>query len=214
MSYRVLTRTGPALAVLLILGACGEAPPAPDAAASAPSEPPAVTADAGAHAVAPSAPAEATDPPHAETHEAHDHANDHDTAAGVSHVHGLAELAITTEGNKISARMISPLANFGLSEAEGVFTPDVIESLPGLISLSGGACSASTPVAAIDRSSGQTDAAIDFSWTCGDVSAVTSVRFDGFAAYPGFEVIKAVFLSDVAQTAGELTPAKSELALK
>lgn len=200
----------PALVGLLVLASCGQAAPPADTAASADSEVPAIVADASPEDVTPDAPAEAAK---AEDHD-HDHDDDHDNAGGTAHVHGVADLAITRDGNQISAQIISPLANFGLSEADGAFTPEVIAGLPGLIELTGGACNASAPVAAIDSSSGHTDADISFSWTCGNAGAVTAIRFAGFASFPGFETVNAVYIGEGVQKAGELTPSKSGLSLK
>lgn len=202
-----------AMTALLVLAACGQ-PAAPAAARVEADEAATFNTDDDSDGIndVRNGHAEMGDEPAANDADDHDH--DHDTAGGAPHVHGLAELAITLENGEISARMISPLANFGLSEAEGVLTDTVIASLPGLVTLTGGDCRPATPRAAIDTSSGHADAAVDFTWTCRAPAAITAVRFDAFAAYPGFETISTVFLTDTAQRAGELTPSKPELSLK
>lgn len=157
----------------------------------------------------------------AHTHEEgedHDHDEDHnhdeDHAGGSAHVHGVADLAFVFEGGNLTAEMISPLANFGLSEADGAFTDEVIAGLPGLISVTGGDCTPDMPVAEVDNSSGHTDGHVTFAWTCVNPANVTAAEFTGFAAFPGFEAINAVFVSDTVQKAAELTPSSPELSLK
>jgi hypothetical protein len=148
----------------------------------------------------------------------HDHSHDHDeayeSAGGAAHVHGLAELALVAEPGRLTGEMISPLANFSLSEAEGVFTPEVLAALPGMIVLTGGGCAAQEPVARIDTSSGHTDAHILFSWTCQDPAAVRSVRFDGFGIFPAFETLNVVFIGEAEQKAAALTPSAAEFSLR
>lgn len=146
--------------------------------------------------------------------EAHDHDDDHAHAGGAAHVHGVADLALVLEGNSLTAEMISPLANFGLSESEGVISDAVIESLSTMILLTGGNCMAETPEAEIDRSSGHTDAHVTFSWTCADPASLMSASFAGFATYPGFETINVVFLDGSSQKSAELTPGAPQISLR
>lgn len=201
-------------AALSVLAACGPGTPPP--AAPGPVETgDTLSAEAGA---------ESSHDTHGEDHaeaEAHDHEegehhdhDDHDHAGGAAHVHGIADLAFTIEAGKLTAELVSPLANFGLSEADGAFTPAVIAALPGVITLTGGNCTPEMPSAEVDTSSGHTDGHVNFSWTCADASAVTSARFAGFTSFSGFEKVNAVFVTDMAQKAAELTPSSPELSLK
>lgn len=144
----------------------------------------------------------------------HDHDHDDDHAGGSAHVHGIADLAFALEGSTLTAEMISPLANFGLSEAEAVFSPEVVAALPGLITVSGGDCASQAPVGEIDTSSGHTDARVTFTWTCASPGGAMTARFAGFDAFPGFETINAVFIGETVQKAAELTPSTPELSLK
>ncbi|MEX1251653.1 MAG: DUF2796 domain-containing protein [Hyphomonas sp.] len=175
--------------------------------------------------VQPAAPPEAGAPEPAaetETHaapaatETEDHAHDQDegSAGGTAHVHGAADLALSREGAAFEAELISPLANFGLSEADGVFTDVVTAELSGLIELVGGDCTPAVPHAEADTSSGHTDGHIHATWTCADPDRVTALRFAGFTAFPSFETVNAVYITDTAQKAGELTPSAPELSLK
>lgn len=194
-------------ASISILAACGPAAPPP--AVPAPVE----TGDT----LATEAALEDTHDDHTEDHDHEDgeaHAHDEDHAGGTAHVHGIADLAFVLEGGKLSAEMISPLANFGLSEGDGVFTEEVKASLPALITVTGGDCTAEPPVAEVDTSSGHTDGHVNFSWTCVNPANVSSAQFAGFAAFPGFETINAVFVGDTVQKAAELTPSSPELSLK
>ena len=145
-----------------------------------------------------------------------DHDQDHgeEAAGGEPHTHGVADLALTRTGATYEAELVSPLANFGLSEADGVFTDTVLSELPGLIELTGGDCTANAPEAEVDTSSGHTDGQVHITWTCTNPDAVSALRFPGFAAFSGFERVNAVFLTDTAQKAGELTPSAAELSLK
>ncbi|MGE6697007.1 ZrgA family zinc uptake protein [Hyphomonas sp. NPDC076900] len=197
-------------AALSVLAACGPGTPPP--------APGPVEADAALPA---EVSAEDSHDVHAEDHaegEVHDHEegedHDHDHAGGAAHVHGIADLAFVIEGSKLTAELVSPLANFGLSEADGVFTPEVIAALPGFITLTGGNCTAETPAAEVDTSSGHADGHVNFTWTCANAGGVTAARFAGFSAFPGFEKVNAVFVTDTAQKAAELTPSSPELSLK
>ena len=129
-------------------------------------------------------------------------------------MHGVADLALVLDGTSLTAEMISPLANFGLSEAEGVITDEVITSLPTMILLTGGNCTGETPQAEIDRSSGHTDARVTFSWTCADPSSLMAASFAGFSTYPGFETVNAIFLDGSTQKAAELKPSAPQFALR
>lgn len=144
----------------------------------------------------------------------HDHDHEGEEAGGTPHVHGVADLALTRTGATYEAELVSPLANFGLSEADGVFTDTVLSELPGLIELTGGDCTANAPKAEVDTSSGHTDGHVHITWTCANPDAVSALRFPGFASFSGFERVNAVFLTDTAQKAGELTPSAAELSLK
>lgn len=196
-------------ALLLIAGplaACGAPQPAaPAPLAEVPEEP-----------EAPEAIETAADSPAAQETDDKDHHHDHpaEETGATPHVHGLADLALTRDGASYHAQLVSPLANFGLSEADGVFTDGVLAALAGLVELTGGECRASPPVAEIDTSSGHTDGHVHLAWACANPDAVSALRFPGFKAFPGFERVNAVFITDTAQKAGELTPSASELSLK
>ncbi|MFN3607531.1 MAG: DUF2796 domain-containing protein [Hyphomonas sp.] len=208
-------------AALSVLAACG--PGAPPPAAPAPVETGDTLATEGVADEVYQTAGEEAGQGEAHTHETsdddeHDHDHDHDHeadhAGGTAHVHGVADLAFAIEGGKLTAELMSPLANFGLSEADGVITDDVKAALPGLITLTGGNCTGDAPVAKVDTSSGHTDGHVNFSWTCANLVDVSAARFAGFAAFPGFETINAVFLGDTVQKAAELTPSSPELSLK
>jgi hypothetical protein len=182
-----------------VLAACGRSEPVQPVA-----PPEAVVTDTAAPE------AEAHDE-HAEGEDDHEH---EEAAGGTPHVHGLADLAVTREGNRFEAELVSPLANFGLSEADGVITDIVQAELSGLIELAGGDCTASVPKAEVDTSSGHTDGHVHATWTCANPDGVTAVRFAGFTAFPNFETVNAIYLTDTDQKAGELTPSAPELSLK
>ncbi len=209
------------LAGLILLAACG---PAEAPAPAAENETARVNADVDASSAneAPTSYTETAEAPVADKSADHDHEHGHDhehdqhakSGAGTTHVHGIGNLAVTMENSSVSAQLIAPLANFGLSEAEGVFSDQVIAALPRLISITGGECQAARPVAVIDRSSGHTDADITFNWTCARPEKILSVRFDGFATFAGFEKVSVLVQTGTRQQAAELTPSKPAVALK
>lgn len=173
----------------------------------------------------PVAPVAAPEPVVAETAEpeteAHDdhaegehHHEDEETAGGTAHVHGLADLAITREGNKILGELISPMANFGLSETDGAFTDVVTAELSGLLEVDGGECTAAVPHPMTDNSGEHTDGIVHFVWTCAKPDDVRLVRFAGFTAFPSFETVNTIYITEADQKAGELTPSAPELSLK
>ena len=194
-------------AALSALTACGEPAAPPAAIDSAPETATTAETQADEHD-------HVEDDHDHEVEDDHDHDHDEDHAGGTAHVHGIADLAFVIEGGRLSAEMISPLANFGLSESEGAFSSEVTEALPGLISISGGDCVPDAPEAEVDTSSGHTDGHVEFSWVCANPANIASARFEGFTAFPGFETINAVFISDTAQNAAELKPSAPEISLK
>jgi len=196
-----VTRLSLFLAAASLLSACGGSAPEPVAPPQ-----PAVEAPVA------ETPAEEAHDDHSAEHD-HDH-EDEETAGGTAHVHGLADLALTRDGNRFEAELISPLANFGLSEADGKFTDAVTAELSGLIELVGGDCTPAAPHAEVDTSSGHTDGHVHATWTCGSPDRVTALRFAGFTAFSGFESVSAVYITDTAQKAGNLTPSAPELSLK
>lgn len=184
---------------LLLLAACSAkepgspAPVAPEPAAETPEAPESQDASAD----------DAAEAGHSED----------EAAGGAAHVHGLASLAVSREGNQLTGELISPMANFGLSEEEGVFTDVVTAELGGLVEIDGGACTASVPEASTDTSSGHAESVIRLAWTCTNPEAVTAIRFAGFQAFPAFDTVEALFITDTEQKVGELTPAAPELSL-
>lgn len=213
------------------LAGCGQTEERVDQEAAAPAL---VTQEAGVDAFNPepvaepgsgaglpaSGPAPLEDEPHSHEehekphdHEGHDHGEDAH-AGGTAHVHGIAELALVEESGRLTAEMMTPLANFGLSEADAVFSAEVIEALPGMLVLEGGGCTGEPPVARIDTSSGHTDAHILFSWTCEQTASVAELRFTGFERFPGFERVNAVFIGANDQKAAELRPSAAGFSLR
>ena len=185
-----------AVSAASLIAACGGTKPEP---LPAPAEPAAQAANAGDAAA--EVPAED-----------HDHGGEH--AGGEAHVHGLADLAITREGNRFMGELISPMANFGLSETDAAYTDIVTAELSGLVEVDGGDCQAGVPHPMTDDSGEHTDAVVHFVWTCAKPDEVRAVRFAGFTAFPVFEKVSAIYITDAEQKAGDLTPSAPELALK
>jgi len=186
-----------AASAVALIAACGGSQPEPVPAQAEPAVEAAPVADASS----PEASAEA-----------HDHDGEH--AGGEAHVHGLADLAITREGNKFMGELISPMANFGLSETDAAYTDVVTAELSGLVEVDGGECQAGVPHPMTDDSGEHTDAIVHFVWTCAKPDDVRTVRFAGFTAFPVFEKVCTIYITDAEQKAGDLTPSAPELALK
>ncbi len=187
-----------AASAVALIAACGGPKPEP---VPAPADA-AMDAATGEDAAAPEAPAE-------------DHAHDGEAeAGGEAHVHGLADLAITREGNRFMGELISPMANFGLSETDAAYTDVVTAELSGLVEVDGGDCQAGVPHPMTDDSGDHTDAVVHFIWTCAKPDEVRTVRFAGFAAFSGFEKVSTIYITDAEQKAGDLTPSAPELSLK
>lgn len=193
-----------ALLALGLLAACGRSEPVQPVGTPEAAQPGIAETQTGTH------------DDHAESgaHEDHAHDDDEGAAGGTAHVHGLADLAITREGNKILGELISPMANFGLSESDGAFTDVVTAELSGLIELEGGDCTAAVPHPMTDNSGDHTDAIVHFVWTCAKPDDARLVRFAGFAAFPVFETVNTVYITATAQKAAALTPSAPELSLK
>jgi hypothetical protein len=190
-----------AAATGLFLAACGGSRPEP-------------VPEPGPVVVEPAAPEPEVIEDDVEVHADHDDHDAEGSAGGTAHVHGLADLAVTREENRLLGELISPMANFGLSESDGVYTDVIIAELSGLVELDGGDCTAAVPHPTTDNSGGHTDGVIHFSWTCARPGDVRAIRFAGFEAFPSFETVSAIYITATDQKVAELTPASPELALK
>lgn len=201
MSHIPSRTLGAVLGAALLLAACSAKEPA----SPAPVEP-----DARAEA------ADAADGQADEAEEGseHDHDGEEDAAGGSPHVHGLADLAVTREGDQLLGELITPMANLGLSEADGAYSDVVLAELGGLVEISGGECTAGVPNPVSDTSSGHADGIVHFTWTCAKPDAVTAIRFAGFEAFPAFEKVGTIYITETEQKVGDLTPASPELSLK
>jgi hypothetical protein len=157
---------------------------------------------------------------HAEEDHVHEDADadhDHDTesdGAGEVHVHGIADVALTREGDVLTAELIAPLANFGLSESDGEWNAAALAGLPSMFELDGGGCKAGTPHPMINAKGTHSEGIVHFVWTCSDPGSVKALRFTGFEAFPGFEKVSAIYITDTDQKAGELSPSAPALSLK
>jgi len=149
-----------------------------------------------------------------DAHEEHDHGEHehHDHAGGEAHVHGLAEMAITREGSRLTVTFESPTANFGFSEAASDL-PEGNTVGEDTFAVIGGEClNEMTNVSAV--SDGQHGSvSIEKRYSCSNIDGVSAVRVTAFEAYSGFETVDAVYLTDADQVAAELTADSPELAI-
>ena len=141
-------------------------------------------------------------------HDAHDHDHDdHDHAGGTAHVHGVADLAVTVDEQFVTVSLESPLANFGMSEADDYEKEEIDVLTDGVAELLGDArCDLTEHSAALRTDTGHKDVSVSLVWDCFRPSRLDGLKFTGFETYTGFETINAVYLSGTDQEAATLTP--------
>lgn len=138
---------------------------------------------------------------------AHD---DHEMAGGEAHLHGHAELALTQDGDMVTVSLISPLANFGLSETQ----PDIEDASvygDAVITLRGGECSETGRTVDIETSGQHGQMHIDLMFRCQAVEALTGATTQLFSQYPGFDAIDLVMLTESHQAASVLTETANQI---
>jgi hypothetical protein len=155
----------------------------------------------------------ASEPAQSDTEAGHEEHYE-ESAGGGPHVHGLAELAVSREGNRLLGELVSPMANFGLAESDATYTDVVTAELSGLVEIEGGTCDAAAPHPTTNVQAGHTDSIVHFTWTCAKPDDVRAIRFAGFEAFPSFETVNTIYITDTQQRAAELTPSAPELAVK
>ena len=136
----------------------------------------------------------------------HDH-EDHDHAGGTAHVHGVADLAVTLDEHFVTVSLESPLANFGMSEADDYNKEEIDVLTEGVAELLGDArCDLTEHAAVLRTDTGHKDVSVSIVWDCFRPSRLDGLKFTGFETYSGFETINAVYLSGTDQEAATLTP--------
>ena len=227
-------------ASLLVLAACQPAADAPqDLVAAAPppvgdsesastdAEPVNVSAaeslpDASSVPEASEDMAEAAPEDGAHAHEDHDdeHAHDehgedqddHDHAGGEAHVHGVSDLAVNLDGDRVTLSLEGALANFGLDETVRTLD-DPTQYMDGIVTLVGGECVRDEARIEIRPIGDHGNLIVEHYYTCDAISELSSLTLTAFARYPAFEAVNAVVLTDVTQTARKLTAASPDLDL-
>ncbi len=209
---------------LLMLAACGAGDEAGELTAPpVPPTPPATEATLN-EAAAPEVPdapvavdtAAAAEDDHGEedhAHDDHDHDHgDHDHAGGEAHVHGAAEMAVARDGSRLTVTFESPTANFGYSEAESDLPEDntVGEDTFALI---GGECLTEMTNVSAETDGQHGSVTVEKRYICSNIESVTAIRVTAFEAFPGFESVDAVYLTDSDQIAAELTADNPELVI-
>ncbi|MEM8615378.1 MAG: DUF2796 domain-containing protein [Pseudomonadota bacterium] len=150
------------------------------------------------------------DDKHDDDHGHHDHADhdhSHDHAGGEAHVHGAADMAFIRDGNTLEISLEAPLNNFGLPENTTDLPAPASTYAGQIVTLIGGETCRETSQTVEAESDGQHGKmVIDLAYTCSDTAAISALRVDAFAAFPGFETIDLIFLDGSRQTAATLTP--------
>jgi len=144
---------------------------------------------------------------HEDDHDAHAQ-HDEDHAGGEAHVHGAAELAVTSENNFVTISVDAPLANFGLSEKTKKKSSDLEEYADGLTELMGNAgCDLVERSADLRRSGDHAAMTLSIVWDCRRPSQLDGLMFTGFETYDAFETVEAVYLGEGGETSSAvLTP--------
>jgi len=144
--------------------------------------------------------------------EDHDHHHDHDDemAGGDIHQHGHAELALTLEGRQLSVSLISPLANFGLSEAKPDLSVTTLDE-ENIVQLQGGACQARSRELEVETDGQHGHLEIRVIFDCAEVGTLTEAEVTLFETYPGFDEIDAILLTEDAQIGAGLTKSARSL---
>lgn len=144
---------------------------------------------------------------HGEAHEDHDH------AGGEAHVHGVSELAVNLDGDRLTLSLEGALANFGLDETLRTLD-DPAQYMDGIVALVGGGCIRDDARIEIRPIGDHGNLIIDHYYTCATMSDLSSLTVTAFERYPAFEEVNAVVLTDATQTASTLTAASPDMDLK
>lgn len=137
-----------------------------------------------------------------------------------AHVHGAATLAVTVQDKDLAIAFDAPLSSLGVPEdpqteedrAQIEALKTSLQDWTRLVTVEGSdSCSlyASSTSTRIANGHGEVEA--EYAFTCDDTGALRSVRFTGFEAYPALADVDAIYVSDTAQKAGELTPSSPVL---
>lgn len=139
-----------------------------------------------------------------------------------AHQHGAASLAVTVQGTELTISFDAPLSSLGAPESpqsdEDRAKIDALkESLLDwnrLVVVEGAErCDLYSRSSSTRIANDHGDIQTEYAFQCLDSGSFRSVRFTGFQTYPALEAVDAVFVSDMGQSAGELTPSNPILAL-
>jgi len=163
-------------------------------------------------------------------HDHHGHHHHHDDDAhrqhGV-HVHGHGALGVALEGPTLEIVLEAPAANFlGFEHAprtddekKAVAEANAKLSAPDRLFVPDQDADCSVEAQSIDMSglepeAEHSDITVQYRFICAQSGALTALTLDLFEAFPGFEEIEAVILSDKGQSAATLTPQSHRLSLQ
>lgn len=139
-----------------------------------------------------------------------------------AHEHGAATLAVTVQGGDLAITFDAPLSSLGVSEnpqteedkAQIEALKTALQDWTRLVTVEGSdSCSLYARSTSTRIANGHGEVEAEYAFACEDTGALRSVRFTGFEAYPALADVDAVYVSDTAQKAGELTPSSPVLDL-
>ena len=159
-----------------------------------------------------------------EDHDDHDHDDEESGGLG-AHEHGAAEMSVAWIGADVSIDLISPTFNvFGFeyeptTDEDIAIEADRTEALTadGIIALDDAAgCTLADPVETeVEREGSHAEITVSWQFSCDDPDAIEQLDASGlFAEFPNLEDVDAQWVSDSDQSAAELTPSSTTLALR
>ena len=158
----------------------------------------------------------------------HDQSDQHSTSEQQAHLHGVAELTLAIEGNKLEISLESPAANIVGFEHKATSkqqikaveqAKSILQSSPSLFSFSGSDCvlqQATVDMSALieqdhhdhhddEHGDGHSEVSADYHYQCAQGERLDSISVNLIALFPSFEKLNVMWLSDSQQGAAELT---------
>ena len=166
----------------------------------------------------------------------HDQSDQHSTSEQQAHLHGVAELTLAIEGNKLEISLESPAVNIVGFEHKATSkqqikaveqAKSILESSPRLFSFSGSDCvlqQASVDMSALieqdhhdhhddehddEHDDSHSEVSADYHYQCAQGEKLDSISVNLIALFPSFEKLKVMWLTDSQQGAAELTATSS-----
>lgn len=158
----------------------------------------------------------------------HEHSEHEEHEEHKAHVHGIADVMIALEGQKLTISFESPAANI-IGFEHGAASEEEIRSVQAattilnqpdkLFSFEGGECSLqqtsvnAESVSNLDPAITHRDLSANYQYTCQNSNALESIQLPVFEAFPGVEKLNAMWVLESHQGAKTLTKSTPSLRL-